>query len=80
MNANRRGLQIVRWLAAALLVAAGLWLLNLAAFNAWVAGGPPDPPPEYQFRWATRFLVASVLSFSGAAVVLWLMRRRKLAA
>ena len=80
MNANRPAVQLVRWLVVALLVALGLWLLNGAVFNAWAAGGPPNPHPEYNLRWANRFLVASLLSFVGAAAVLWLMRRRKLAA
>ena len=80
MDTNRRSVQFVRVLLVALLVGLGLWLLNGAAFNAWAAGGPPNPHPEYNLRWANRFLVASLLSFVSAGVVLWLMRRRKLAA
>ena len=80
MKANSWGLQAARWVLAALLILAGLWLLNLAAYNAWAAGGLPNPHPEYNLTWANRFLVASLLSFVGAATVIWLLRRRKLVA
>jgi len=69
--------QVVRWSASLLLIAAGLWSLNLAAFNAWVAGGPPTPYPEVYARRSDVFFIVSLSFFVLALMVAWLLRPKR---
>ena len=70
----------MRWVLSAILVAVGLYLLNLTAYHVWAAGGPPSPNPQWHLMWANRFLMAALVCFAGASALLYLLRRRKLAA
>ena len=67
-----------RWpwlLSGAGLLVLGLWFLHLAAFHAWLAGGPPSPHPEWHRRWATRFFALACAGLAGSAWTLWRARR-----
>jgi len=80
MDVNSRRVQITRWLLFAALIVLALWLLNLTAYHAFASDFPASPNREWHARWAGRFVIASAISFIAAAVSLFLLRRRKLAA
>ncbi len=53
-----------------LLLAAGLWFLNLTLFHIWAAGGPPSPRPEWHLYWSKIFAICSLGGFVAAGVAL----------
>lgn len=77
MNIKRLLVQVVRWLSAVLLCLAGLWALNLTAYNFWAAGGPPTPHLEIYERRGWLFFAAATGCFIGAGLLVWLLRGRK---
>gem|GEM_PF-3412114 len=51
-----------RWMFSAALLLASLWFGNLALFNWWATGGPPNPSPgTYVFRGNVFFCVSCLL-------------------
>jgi LPXTG-motif cell wall-anchored protein len=56
------------------LVLLGLWSLDLWLFHGWLAGGPPNPRPEWHLAWSYVFLVIGLACLGGAGWVTW--RRR----
>jgi hypothetical protein len=53
------------------LLGLGLWSLNLWLYHSWLAGGPPDPRPEWHLAWSYVFLGIGLLSLGGAGWVTW---------
>lgn len=70
-------LKMPRWILALALIVAGFWLLYLALFNWWVAGGPPGPRPEFHRKWGNIFFFTSIVSFSLSPVRLWVTRQKR---
>lgn len=63
------------WLLAALFLLTGIYCLNLAAFHAWAASGPPSAMPEWHLHWAASFLVLAFALFLTCGWVLWRFRK-----
>ena len=77
MNTNRRGVQVFRWLSAAMLVLVALYSFNLAAYHYWAAGGPPTPNPEWHAARGNRFFWISLFALGSAVGVVRLLRKRQ---
>jgi hypothetical protein len=72
-------------LTSVVLLAVTMWLLNLAAYNAWAAGGPPEPEAYKKifaersnmfFAW-TCITGATFLIFTGWNLRMFIRHRRK---
>jgi len=82
MSVIKAALQILIGIGLLLLT---LWLFNLAAYNAWAAGGPPEPEAykrSFEERSNTFFVGtcitgAAFLIFSGWNLVAFIRHRRK---
>lgn len=58
------------WLVLGMAAVLSLWLLNGAAFSAWMSGGPPNPYPDgwvmrsqAQLAWSTAIALGGIASF-----------------
>jgi hypothetical protein len=80
VDSSRRDVQVARWLVAGLLLVCGLWLLNGAIANWWVAAGPPNPNPAPWAQRGTELFVASLVAFLASFIVVWALRRKRPAA
>ena len=78
---NRILSNILRWLAAVLLIGIGLWLLNLVVYHIWAAdrflSGTQEVSDWHQ-KWALIFLATALIVFVGAGAIVWrlVFRRR----
>jgi len=65
-----------RWILDAVLLLVSLWFANLALFNWWAAGGPPNAQPEtYAWRGSVFFALACLLFIS--FLILFIMNIRR---
>jgi len=71
---NRTLSNFVRWLSAGVLIAIGLWHLNVAVFHIWAAdiflSGTQEVSDWHQ-KWALIFLGVSLIVFVGAGAIIW---------
>jgi hypothetical protein len=63
------------FLLLVLLLLAGIYCLNLAAFHAWAASGPPSAAPKWHLRWAGIFLFLAFTLFFTGGWGLWRLRK-----
>ena len=64
-------------LAIPALVIAALFCLYLGLFHGWLAGGPPNPNPEWHRTWSNRFFITGLVLGASAAILRWKRRRRR---
>jgi hypothetical protein len=67
-------LRPLRWALIPSLIACGLFFLNGATANYWLAGGPPNPHASFNKSWGDTFLTIAALSFGFAFLLGWLPR------
>ncbi len=80
MDTNSSRSQFLRWAVAVILAGAGIWSFLIAMSNWWAAQAPENLHHEDLVHYGNAFGALSAIALVGAVLVIWLFRRKQVAA